>query len=1056
VKSTFIKVSLVCFIAFLFSSEAVWSAGFSLRFFGNGTGDIDRVKIPIDNPEVPADIGSSDFTVEFWMKANPGDNGAGSCVTGNDGWINGNIIFDRDIFGPGEFGDYGISLFSDGIAFGIYSDSASAGDGICGNTNVANGQWHHIAVTRRFSDGRLQLYVDGVLDAEATTGPLGNISYQNNRPTTHANDPFFVIGAEKHDAGPSFPSYNGWIDEVRLSNNLRYTTNFTRPSSAFASDANTMALYHFDEGSGNAINDSSPGNSDGARNFGGSPAGPIWSPDKAPIGPLTLGFQSIITSGLTDPVAITHAPDNTGRIFITEQPGEISVWNGSTLSQFMDITGIVNNGCNEEGLLSIAFHPDYVNNGFFYVYYTDNSSNIQISRFSRLNANQGNPNSEFPILNIPHPGQCNHNGGQIVFGQDGYLYFGTGDGGGANDPNENGQNINTLLGKVLRIDVDGGSPYAIPPDNPFVGVAGLDEIWAYGLRNPWRFGFDRRNRDLFIADVGQNDWEEVDLERYDSTDSTPGGFNYGWNDMEGAHCFDPPSGCQMSGRVLPILEYGHSGARCSISGGYRYRGSTIPQIYGRYFYADYCTGEVWGASQNGSGNWSSGSVVQDFNFFISGFGEDQNGELYLLDHGGGDVYRFTGTDSNLSLTVTDTPDPVLVNQTLTYNVIVTNNGPANATGVSIVDELPAGVSFISASHPSCNHNSGIVTCNIGNVNNGANVPFTIVVMPTVPGTISNYAIAGANQNDGNATNNSDTESTVVMAPTGSDLGLSKTDGADPVFVGENITYTIQVTNNGPDNATGVTVTDNLPGSVTFVSASAGCNESSGTVTCTIGNLSASSNTSLQIVVTTTAAGSITNNASVDGNEVDQIPGNNSDSENTQVNDPTVCLLCDDFNDGVLSTEWTYVKTWNEIGGALTATAKNKSAEVLAIPIFSAGCSTCSIEVVVQNAGGRRNKIYILGWYETKNTLVELMMREDKDTWTLRQRVNKTIVAKKKANSPIAPGVNYTVLITFDGTTFEVFVDGVSMFTLPAVGVPSGTFGFRVKKTTGFFDSIVIN
>ena len=252
IKSYF---SLFAIAAFLLYGGPLWSAGYSLRFFGNGTDDIDRVKIRIDNPAVPADIGSGDFTIEFWMKANPGDNGAGNCIAGNDGWINGNIIFDRDIFGPGEYGDYGISLFSDGIAFGIFSESAGAGQGICGGTNVADSQWHHIAVTRRFSDGRLQLYVDGVLDAHLATGPLGDISYQNNRPTTFPNDPFLVIGAEKHDAGPQFPSYNGWIDEVRLSTNLRYTANFTRPSATFPnSDANTAAVYHFDEGSGNTIN----------------------------------------------------------------------------------------------------------------------------------------------------------------------------------------------------------------------------------------------------------------------------------------------------------------------------------------------------------------------------------------------------------------------------------------------------------------------------------------------------------------------------------------------------------------------------------------------------------------------------------------------------------------------------------------------------------------------------------------------------------------------------------------------------------------------------------
>ena len=1050
IKSYF---SLFAIAALLLYSGPLWSAGYSLRFFGNGTNDIDRVKIKIDNPAVPADIGSGDFTIEFWMKANPGDNGAGNCIAGNDGWINGNIIFDRDIFGPGENGDYGISLFSDGIAFGIFSELAGAGHGICGGTNVSDGQWHHIAVTRRFSDGRLQLYVDGVLDALLANGPVGDISYQNNRPTTFPNDPFLVIGAEKHDAGPQFPSYNGWIDEVRLSTNLRYTANFTRPSATFPnSDANTAAVYHFDEGSGNTIMDASPGNSDGVRNFGGNPAGPIWSPDKAPIGPFTLSFQSIITSNLTKPVALTHAGDGSGRLFITEQPGVISVWNGTTLSEFMDIQNVVRDSGNEEGLLSVAFHPNYVNNGFFYVYYTNNNGDNVVARYSRLNVNQGNPNSGLPILTLSHPNELNHNGGQLQFGPDDNLYIGAGDGGGSGDPGENGQDINELLGKILRIDVGNGTgTYTIPPDNPFAGsIPGRDEIWAFGVRNPWRFSFDRVTGDMFIGDVGQNQWEEIDLQAA----GTPGGINWGWDDMEGRFCHEPNPGCQTANRKLPIMDYDH-GTGCSVSGGYRYRGNNVPQIYGRYWFGDYCAGSVWGGTQSANGDWNKGSSIGT-TFLISSFGEDENGELYILNHNGA-VYRFTGTNSNLALTITDTPDPVLQNTSLTYTVNVKNMGPNQATGVRVVDELPAGATFISASHPGCTHNSGIVTCNLNNMNNGANVQFTIVVMPITAGNITNYVTASANQNDLNSTNNTDIESTVVSPLTGSNLSLVKSDSTDPVEIGDNITYTLQVTNNGPENATGVTVTDTLPASVTFVSASPGCSHSSGIVTCTIGNLSASANTSVQIVVTTTAAGSINNSASVTANETDPIPNNNSDSEATQVHDPSACLLCDDFNDGVMPADWTIMKPeWVEAAGAMSGTPGNKKAEILATPIFAAGCSTCTVEVVLQSNGGEGSRVYILGWHVDNKTFVELMMREDKDSWTLRQRVNKSVVAKSKANSTINPGTNYTARITFNGTTFEVFIDNVSVITMPAVGVPSGTFGFRVKGSTGLFNSIIIN
>ncbi len=287
------------------------AAGFSFRFRGNGINDIDRIKIPIDNPVRPADVGATDFTVEFWMETNPGENAAGNCSPGNDNWITGNIMFDRDVNEPGDYGDYGISLFSDGIAFGVYSGVIGDGNGICGATKAADGQWHHVAVTRRESDGLLRIFVDGMLDAEGT-GPTGDLSYRDNRPTGSPNDPFLVIGAEKHDAGPFYPSYSGWIDEVRLSNTIRYSHNFTRPSQPFSTDANTVALYHFDERSGNVINDSSSavgGPSDGTRNFGGSPAGPEWSPETPPFGGTGAIAIEEVTGGLPRPVAITHAGD---------------------------------------------------------------------------------------------------------------------------------------------------------------------------------------------------------------------------------------------------------------------------------------------------------------------------------------------------------------------------------------------------------------------------------------------------------------------------------------------------------------------------------------------------------------------------------------------------------------------------------------------------------------------------------------------------------------------------------------------------------------------------
>jgi hypothetical protein len=263
------------------------TGGFSLRFHGNGVNDIDRVKIALD-PEFPVDVGATDFTVEWWMKANPGENTAAAITPGGNNWIFGNIVIDRDVFGNGDHGDYGVSLGAGRLAFGV--GTSVAGDHtIVGSRVVANGQWHHVAVTRRRSDGRMQLYVDGVLDANEI-GPIGNASYRNSRPTSFpASDPYLVIGAEKHDAGPQFPSYHGWFDELRISPMLRYTANFTPPGEPFVRDGNTVALYHFDEGSGNAIADTSGapfGPSPGVRRFGGSPAGPEWSTD-TPWGPLT-------------------------------------------------------------------------------------------------------------------------------------------------------------------------------------------------------------------------------------------------------------------------------------------------------------------------------------------------------------------------------------------------------------------------------------------------------------------------------------------------------------------------------------------------------------------------------------------------------------------------------------------------------------------------------------------------------------------------------------------------------------------------------------------------
>lgn len=259
-------------------------AGTSLRFYGNGVAapGLDRVRIPIDGPERPADIGATDFTIEFWLRAAPGANGSPACQPGNDTWVNGNIIVDRDIFNAGDYGDYGISLYGGQIAFGV--NNGSSGSTLCGATNVANNQWRHIAVVRVRDTGLMQIYVDGALDG-SVTGPTGDVSYRNGRPTNRPNDPYIVIGAEKHDYGAAYPSFRGWVDELRLSTVRRYNGSFTRPTGPFTPDANTAALYHFDEGSGDVVGDSSGGGSHGTRYFGGSPAGPVWSAETPFTGP---------------------------------------------------------------------------------------------------------------------------------------------------------------------------------------------------------------------------------------------------------------------------------------------------------------------------------------------------------------------------------------------------------------------------------------------------------------------------------------------------------------------------------------------------------------------------------------------------------------------------------------------------------------------------------------------------------------------------------------------------------------------------------------------------
>ncbi len=369
------------------------------------------------------------------------------------------------------------------------------------------------------------------------------------------------------------------------------------------------------------------------------PGGPAAGQSQTPLVPSSsqLTFQQVVP-GLDRPVAITHAGDGSGRLFITLQGGKVVIYNGSQVlaTPFLDITSLVS-CCGEQGLLSVAIHPNYAGKGYLYVNYTNRSGNTVIARYTvSTDPNIADAGSAAILLTIPQP-FSNHNGGQLQFGPDGYLYIGMGDGGSAGDPGNRAQNLGELLGKMLRIDVNGGTPYAIPPTNPFRSMLGAQpEIWAYGLRNPWRFSFDRLTGDQFIGDVGQDSREEVDFQPAGSR----GGQNYGWRLMEGTICYNPPSGCNDGTLVLPILDYPHLNGDCSITGGYRYRGARFPELYGVYLYGDYCSGHLWGATPNGSGGWTTTQLL-DTPYSITTFGEDQAGEIYLAHYaaGSGAIYR---------------------------------------------------------------------------------------------------------------------------------------------------------------------------------------------------------------------------------------------------------------------------------------------------------------------------------------------------------------------------------------------------------------------------------
>ncbi len=372
---------------------------------------------------------------------------------------------------------------------------------------------------------------------------------------------------------------------------------------------------------------------------------PAAAQENPPLDPSQYQLVEV-TSGFFKPVYLTHAGDGSSRLFVLEQTGRIHVVTGESTEStpFLDIAALVSQdaagGYSERGLLGLAFHPNFAENGQFIVHYNDRSGGTVIARYqvSADNPNVADPNSAEVIFTHPQPFP-NHNGGQIEFGPDGYLYIGLGDGGSAGDPQNNAQNPTSLLGKILRIDVDGEAPYTVPDDNPIATVNPdlAPEVWAWGLRNPYRFSFDRATGDMYIADVGQGQWEEIDFQPAGS----PGGENYGWRVFEGTHRYSQDA--DPGNTVPPIVEYDHSQG-CSVTGGYVYRGEALPELQGAYIYGDWCTGQIWASTRSADETWQTVDFMPNTGLQISGFGEDEAGELYVVAYNG-QILRLAGTQS---------------------------------------------------------------------------------------------------------------------------------------------------------------------------------------------------------------------------------------------------------------------------------------------------------------------------------------------------------------------------------------------------------------------------
>lgn len=587
----------------------------ALRFYGTGVGppgQQDRVRIPIDDnapgpdASAPCDVGAGGFTLDFWIRGNLADNpatgAAGDVDLPGNPWINGNIIIDRDIWasGPGSNADWGTSIVDGFIRFGTGANGDDAESTIEGDVNVLDGQWHHVALVRDAATGRKRIFVDGILDFESTTN-LSNddISYPGSgvsNPSTPWN-PYIVLAAEKHDAGPAFPSFNGYLDELRIwdvaltqAQLLRVYDRVIHPATP-----GLVAYYRFEEGAGTFIADSSAAASPAGELIAGIPGNGEWvartaNPlNTAPLrsGSLPPGFvrTAIVDVGLNEPTVIEFAPD--GRLFIAERGGRILIHQGGQMLGAPLIQVSADNVLGERGLVGMAIDPEFATNGYLYVYYTraitPEISRNRVSRFTVI-GNAADPATEFVVWENPDPANYFHHGGCIAVGPDGNLYIATGDQFDVN----NSQNLSNQHGKVLRVRRDG----AIPSDNPFVGVPGASPaIWSYGLRNPFRFAFDSASGRLWIGDVGGNtdvSWEELNL-------GSPGA-NYGWVLQEGPVCY----AADCSSIVFPRYSYQHNDPNyyiaepeAAIMCGPAYRASVFPPPYqGNLFVADFANGWI--------------------------------------------------------------------------------------------------------------------------------------------------------------------------------------------------------------------------------------------------------------------------------------------------------------------------------------------------------------------------------------------------------------------------------------------------------------------------------